>query len=49
MNRDHPAIENSVDTSTRHLEDYMKKGKRKTDYRDQKQRKQHKDQQNNIN
>ena len=41
------SIENSVDKSIRRLEEYMKKEPRKTDYSDQKQFKQHKNQQNN--
>ena len=41
--------EDNVDTSIRHLEDYIKKYKEMTDYKDEKQYEQYKDQQNNNN
>ena len=45
----HPRDEDSVDASIQRLEDYIKKVRRKTDYSDQKQFRQHKYQQNKNN
>ena len=45
--RELASIEDSVNASIQPLEDYVKK-QRKTNYRDQKQRKQHKNQQKNY-